>query len=64
MSLYRVFFDVYWHDRCLDASYYLISAKSEKEARGLARQKAFDELAPSPKSKLSIRTSMKSFVRR
>ena len=64
MSLYRVFYDTYWQDRCLDSSYYLLSANSEKKARAKARKKAFEELAPSPKSKLSIRTSMKGFVRR
>lgn len=62
MSLYRVFYSVHWHDRWLESSYYLISAKSEKEARAIARNKAFEELAPSPKSRLSIRTSMKGFL--
>lgn len=62
MSLYRVFYNVHWHDRWLESSYYLISAQSEKEARAIARKKAFEELAPSSKSRLSIRTSMKGFL--
>lgn len=62
MSLYRVFYSVHWHDRWLESSYYLIAAGSVREARALARKKAFEELAPSPGARLSIRTSMKGFL--
>jgi len=62
MAAYRVYYKVIWHDRVLNNSYYIISAKSKDEARKEARKRAREQFAPSKKAKLSIRTSFKKFL--
>jgi len=63
MASFRVYVKVDWHDRTLWNSYYLISATSKDEARKKARQRAKEEHAPSPKAKLSVKTSFDGFVK-
>ena len=63
MHIYRIYVKVTWHDRELLNSYYLVSAPSIKEARKKTREMARQDVAPTPKAKLSIRTSFKKFIK-
>ena len=63
MASFRVYVKVEWQGTTLFNSYYLISASSKDEARKKARQRAKEQYAPSPKSKLSIKTSFDGFVK-
>ncbi len=63
MASFRVYVRVDWHDRTLYNSYYIIGATTKEEARKKAKERAKQEHAPNPKSKLSIRTSFDGFIK-
>lgn len=63
MASFKVYVKVMWHDRVLYNSYYLVSASSKEEARKKAKETANQDHKPSPKAKLSIKTSFDGFLK-
>lgn len=65
MGLRRVYVKLMWMDRELYNSYYLLRADSDKDAREKARERVLNEIAEPwmKRNQLSVRTSLKGFVK-